>query len=167
MDPVFFPPYQIRTGLTRERPEHPPRAPGIAFLRVRVLVFCRFELSEEIAFSGGGGVRGRVLRPVRFPSSGSPTACLGGTEERLRELLGDGIASFGISRRSFVFRYRSVGYYIRVLRNDLGPTRQAFEKLDREELEGKPADLVRRFNRLGDETMVVPSYYLEVVALRR
>jgi hypothetical protein len=28
-------------------------------------------------------------------------------------------------------------------------------------------DLVDRFNRSGDETMVVPSDYLEVVAIRR
>jgi hypothetical protein len=28
-------------------------------------------------------------------------------------------------------------------------------------------NLVNRFNRSGDETMVVPSDYLEVVALRR
>jgi hypothetical protein len=32
---------------------------------------------------------------------------------------------------------------------------------------GEWADLVHRFNRSGDETMVLPSDYLEVVATRR
>ena len=69
-----------------------------------------------------------------------------------------------------MFRYRSVEHYADVLRRDLGPTRQTFEKLDgagQEELEGELAELVRRFNRSGDGTMVVPSDYLEVVAVRR
>ena len=95
---------------------------------------------------------------------------LWGTEGRLRELLGDGVVSVEVSRRSFVFRYRSVEHYADVLRHDLGPTRQTFEKLDgagEQELRGELADLVRRFNRSGDGTMVVPSDYLEVVALRR
>ena len=110
---------------------------------------------------------GRYAAPP--PKDFQPPA-LWGTEARLRELFGDGVASVGISRRSFVFRYRSIGHYTDVLRSDLGPTRQTFEKLDgagREELAGELADLVRRFNRSGDGTVVVPSDYLEVVAVRR
>lgn len=104
------------------------------------------------------------------PPPGLQPPALWGTEGRLRELFGDGVASVVASRRSFVFRYRSIGHYTDVLRGDLGPTRQAFEKLDgagQKELVGELADLVRRFNRSGDETMVVPSDYLEVVAVRR
>ena len=104
------------------------------------------------------------------PPPGLQPPALWGTEGRLRELLGDGVASVEVSRRSFVFRYRSVEHYAGVLRRDLGPTRQTFEGLDgagEQELRGELADLVRRFNRSGDGTMVVPSDYLEVVALRR
>ena len=110
---------------------------------------------------------GRYAAPP--PRRFQPPA-LWGTEGRLRELLGDGVASVGISRRSFVFRYRSMEHYTDVLRSDLGPTRQTLEKLDeagREELAGELADLVRRYNRSGDATVVVPSDYLEVVAIRR
>ncbi|MDP9476652.1 MAG: methyltransferase domain-containing protein [Actinomycetota bacterium] len=109
---------------------------------------------------------GRYADPV----PGFQPPALWGTEERLRELLGGGVDSLKVARRSFVFRYRSVEHYTEVLRNDLGPTRQTFEGLDaagQRELEGELADLVCRFNRSGDETMVVPSDYLEVVALRR
>ncbi len=110
---------------------------------------------------------GRYAPP---PPPGFQPPALWGTEGRLRELLGDGVSSIEVSRRSFVFRYRSVEHYAEVLRRDLGPTRQTFEGLDGEgqqELEGELADLVRRFNRSGDGTVVVPSDYLEVVAVRR
>lgn len=129
----------------------------------------RIGLANWTPDSFASGLSGLFGRYANLPPGLQPPA-LWGTEERLRELLGDGVASVGISRRNFVFRYRSIGHYADVLRNDLGPTRQTFEKLDgakREELEDEIANLVRRFNRSGDETMVVPSEYLEVVAVRR
>ena len=110
---------------------------------------------------------GRYAPP---PPPGFQPPALWGTEGRLRELLGGGVTSVEVSCRSFVFRYRSIGHYAEVLRGDLGPTRRTFEGLDgagREELEDELADLVRRFNRSGDGTMVVASDYLEVVAVRR
>lgn len=48
--------------------------------------------------------------------------------------------------------------------------REVLEALDaskQEALLGEWEDLVHRFNRSGDETMVVPSDYLEVVAIKR
>jgi hypothetical protein len=51
-----------------------------------------------------------------------------------------------------------------MLQTHLGPARQAFESLspaERERLEGDLADLVKRMNRSGDGTMVVPSDYME------
>jgi hypothetical protein len=57
-----------------------------------------------------------------------------------------------------------------MLQTHLGPTRESFRSLDAEEKEGLTGDLtdlVNRFNRSGDETMVVPSDYLEVVAIKR
>jgi hypothetical protein len=88
----------------------------------------------------------------------------------VRELLGDGIGELQTTRRSFVFRYRSVRHYLEMLQTHLGPTRQAFESLspaEREGLEGDLADLVNHTNRSADGTMIVPSDYLEVVAVRR
>ena len=111
-------------------------------------------------------VFGRYVPPP--PGLEPPT--LWGTEERVRELLGSGVVGLRATRRSFVFRYRSVRHYLEVLQTHLGPTRQAFQTLDpteRENLADDLADLVGRFNRSGDATMIVPSYYLEVVAVRR
>jgi hypothetical protein len=75
-----------------------------------------------------------------------------------------------IARRSFVFRYRSVPHYLEVLQTQLGPTLETFRALEparRENLVGELVDLIRRFNRSDDGTMVVPSDYLEMVATRR
>ncbi|CAA9413466.1 SAM-dependent methyltransferase [uncultured Rubrobacteraceae bacterium] len=102
-------------------------------------------------------------------SPGLKPPVLWGTEERLRELLGGGARDLRISRRSFVFRYRSVPHYLEVLRTQLGPTRETFRALGparRENLVGELVDLIDRSNRSGDETMVVPSDYLEVVVTR-
>ena len=68
-----------------------------------------------------------------------------------------------------MFRYRSVRDYLEVLQTQLGPTRETFWALDpamRENLVGELVDLIGRSNRSGDETMVVPSDYLEVVVTR-
>jgi hypothetical protein len=89
--------------------------------------------------------------------------------EHVRELLDGGVGDLRVTRCSFVFRYRSFRHYLEILKTHLGPTRRAFESLDaaeRESLEGDLADLVRRMDRSGDGTMVVPSDYLEVAAVR-
>lgn len=101
-------------------------------------------------------------------SPGLKPPVLWGTEERLRELLG-GAGGMRISRRTFVFRYRSVSHYLEVLQTQLGPTRETLRTLDpadQERLAGEVVDLVGRFNRSGDETVMVPSDYLEVVVDR-
>jgi SAM-dependent methyltransferase len=103
-------------------------------------------------------------------SPGLKSPMLWGTEERLRELLGSGIKSLHIVGRSVVFRYRSVRHYLDFLQTHLGPTRETFLALEparREKLAGELVDLIRRFNRSDDETIVVPSDYLEVIVTRR
>ncbi len=111
----------------------------------------------------------RVFARYVPPPPGLESPSRWGAEEHVRELLGDGIGELRTTRRSFVFRYRSVRHYLEMLQTHLGPTRQAFESLspaEREGLERDLADLVNRTNRSGDGTMIVPSDYLEVVAVR-
>jgi SAM-dependent methyltransferase len=112
----------------------------------------------------------RVFARYVPPPDGLLSPSRWGTEEHVRELLDDGVGDLRISRRCFVFRYRSFRHYLEMLQTHLGPTRRAFESLEaaeRKGLEGDLADLVNRFNSSGDGTMVVPSDYLEVVAVRR
>ncbi|MBA3793988.1 MAG: class I SAM-dependent methyltransferase [Rubrobacter sp.] len=104
------------------------------------------------------------------PPPGMKPPPLWGTEERLRELLGEGVSSLETRRRTYVFRYPSAGYFVEYFRNFYGPTFRAFMALDQSGQEGLARDLeelLDNWNTSGDETLVVPSDYLEVVAVRR
>ena len=112
----------------------------------------------------------RVLAQYLPPPPGLKPPVLWGTEERLRELFGDNITALQVTRRSFLFRYRSTQHWLEFFRTYLGPIRTAFEVLDgarQEQLAQDLLDIMRRFNRSGDETLVAPNDYLEVIATRR
>ena len=104
------------------------------------------------------------------PPAGVKPPALWGTEARLRELFGDGIAHLEVNRRMFTFRYHSPAHWIDIFRSYYGPTLKAFAALDAAGQAALAADLtelIERFNRGGSDTMLVPSEYLEVVATRR
>jgi SAM-dependent methyltransferase len=108
------------------------------------------------ALSGGGP---QIKPPV-----------LWGTESHVRELFGDGVASLSTTQRTFVLRYESVATWFEFFRTNFGPTRTTFGSLDpagQKSFAGELMDLAQRFNRSGDETMVVPADYLEVIVTRR
>jgi ubiquinone/menaquinone biosynthesis C-methylase UbiE len=104
------------------------------------------------------------------PPPGIKPPPLWGTEERLRELLGEDIASLEVTRRSYMFRYPSAGHFVEYFRSYYGPTLKAFESLEPEgqwSLAEDLEELLTQWNTSGDATVVVPSDYLEVVAIRR
>jgi ubiquinone/menaquinone biosynthesis C-methylase UbiE len=104
------------------------------------------------------------------PPPGIKPPPLWGTEERLRELLGEDIASLEVTRRSYMFRYPSAGHFVEYFRSYYGPTLKAFESLEPEGQRSLAEDLeelLTQWNSSGDATVVVPSDYLEVVAVRR
>jgi hypothetical protein len=112
----------------------------------------------------------RTLGKHAPPPPGIKPPPLWGTEGRLRELLGEGVASLGARRRSYVWRYPSPRHFVEHFRSYYGPTLKAFESLDPEGQEALAEDLEQllgRWNASGDATIVVPSDYLEVVAVRR
>ena len=93
-----------------------------------------------------------------------------GTEERLRELFGDAIDDIRVEKRHLVFRYESPAAYVEYWRRYYGPTLKSFEAVGAEgraALEADLLELIGRFNRAQDGTMVVPSEYLEAVIVRR
>jgi SAM-dependent methyltransferase len=118
------------------------------------------------------GFIGQVFRTIGKyvpPPAGVKSPALWGTEQRLRELFGDGIAELKLNRRQFVFRYRSAQHWLEIFRTYYGPTLKAFAALDEEGQAGLASDLtalLERFNQGGD-TLVVPSEYVEVIATRR
>jgi ubiquinone/menaquinone biosynthesis C-methylase UbiE len=104
------------------------------------------------------------------PPAGVRSPLQWGTEERLRELFGGAIAEIRTEKRQYVFRDRSPQAYIEFWRRYYGPTLKSFEAVGeagREALESDLLDLIARFNRADDGTMVVPNEYLETVIVRR
>jgi SAM-dependent methyltransferase len=104
------------------------------------------------------------------PPAGVESPALWGTQERIHALFGTGAADIGITRREFVFRYRSPAHWLDVFRTWYGPVLKAFASLEpaaQDALAADLLDLVGRFNVARDGTVVVASAYLEIVVTRR
>lgn len=100
------------------------------------------------------------------PPAGVKSPAAWGTEAFLEEHFGNRSSHVGISRRQFVFRYRSPMHWLEVFRNYYGPTLKAFQVLNDEAaaaLGREILGLIDRHNVAADGTMVVPSDYLEAV----
>ncbi len=83
---------------------------------------------------------------------------------------GGKIGSIQLEQRAFVFRYRAAQHWLDVFKTYYGPLLKTFGALDPKAQLALTEDLfalIKRFNRSGDATMVVPSEYLEVVVTRR
>jgi hypothetical protein len=71
-----------------------------------------------------------------------------------------------VHERFLVFRFLSADHWIDFFRTYYGSTLKAFAAFDeagKEALTNDLRDLANKYNRSGDNTMVVPSKYLEVV----
>ena len=118
------------------------------------------------------GFIGQVFKTIGKyipPAAGVKSPALWGTRSRLAELFDDA-ASISSAQRSFAFRYRSPEHWLETFRTFYGPVLKAFAALAPDAQAGLQRDLldlVARFNRAGDGTMVVPSEYLEVVVVKR
>jgi SAM-dependent methyltransferase len=104
------------------------------------------------------------------PPAGVQSPALWGTVERMDQLFGAAVGSIQCERRQFVFRYRNPRHWLVTFRTYYGPMQKAFAALDGDKQDALADDLVRlvsRFNRAGDDALVAPSEYLEVVITRR
>ena len=114
-----------------------------------------------------GQLFGLVGRHAPGTAAGAPF--LWGTEDRLWELFGVyGRIETQVKRA--VFRYRSPADWVEKFRASYVPVMKTFAKLDADKqrlLTGELLELVTRFNRAKDKTMVVDAEYLEVVITRR
>ncbi|MBX9702391.1 MAG: class I SAM-dependent methyltransferase [Acetobacteraceae bacterium] len=103
------------------------------------------------------------------PPPGAPSPAVWGTRPGLEALFCDGADGIASTERCFVFRYRSPAHWLEVFRTWYGPVLKAFAALDtngQAALEGDILDLLGRFNRATDGTLVAPAAYLEVVVTR-
>jgi SAM-dependent methyltransferase len=109
---------------------------------------------------------GKYIPPA--PGVTSPSAW--GTTARLDELFADSASDITVINREFVFRYHSPVHWLEVFRTYYGPMNKTFAALDADRQAAFTEDLLQLMaqrNRSGDETLVLPSAYLEVVITRR
>lgn len=104
------------------------------------------------------------------PPAGLKPAALWGTEDRLRELFGDGVASLTLKEGSIPQRYLSNEHYADFFLQNYGPTLTTAEALDedkRKEFRQALVALAGKFNRAADGTCVYDSDYMIVIATKK
>ena len=104
------------------------------------------------------------------PPAGVKSPALWGTKARIDEMFGAQASNIQATRRHFAFRYRSPEHFIDIFKTYYGPVLKAFAALDAAKQDGLKRDmlaLIATMNRSEDDTMVVPSEYLEVVVTKR
>ena len=107
----------------------------------------------------------KVLGKYIPPAPGTRPPSLWGTRAHIEALFPSDTIVVA-EKRSFVFRYKSPAHWVEIFRTYYGPMVKAFAAIDAEAREALSADiyaLLDKFNMSGDDTLVVPSEYLEVV----
>ena len=118
------------------------------------------------------GFIGELFRTVgRFvpPAAGLTPPVAWGTEKRLAELFNPHAANMRTERKQFMFRNLSAEHWIDQFRRYYGPVLRTFEALDearQREFHAALLVLLGRYNRGGDNALIVPGDYLEVVVTR-
>lgn len=116
------------------------------------------------------GFIGQLFRTISRhvpPPVGIKPPGLWGTQSRLQELFAGN--SIRVTEQTFTFRYRSPDHWLEVFQTYYGPTHRAFAALDVDHaaaLRSDIMDLLAQFNRGGNDTLIVPGNYLEVVVTR-
>jgi ubiquinone/menaquinone biosynthesis C-methylase UbiE len=119
------------------------------------------------------GFIGQMFRAIGKylpPPTGVKSPAVWGTFAWVETTFGAAASTIAAKPRHFVFRYRSPQHYLDIFRRYYGPVLKAFDALEEagsEALARDIIDLIGRLNRSGDETMIVPSEYLEVVITKR
>ncbi len=102
------------------------------------------------------------------PPAGVKSPALWGTEARLKDLFpGQAVKA---AKQTFNFRYRSPDHWLEIFKTYYGPTNRAFAALEPDKQAALQADIVTllaRVRRPGEDTLIVPSDYLEVVVTKR
>lgn len=118
-----------------------------------------------------GGIAGLFLIVVKHtggPPPGTQPPVLWGTEERVRELFGDGISDLRVERRVSRQAFRSADHYLDFFRTYFGPVKQAFDKVGPEGAPALEADLRAFLEEVNENprALVLEPEYLRVVAVR-
>jgi ubiquinone/menaquinone biosynthesis C-methylase UbiE len=130
---------------------------------------CRRGCQVGLANWTPDGFLGQLFAAISLPEGAIPAAFDWGTEVRLRELFGV-YGRIEVARKRVAFRCRTPADWVGKFRAGYVPVLKTFAKLDvtqQRELRKELIELIARFNRAKDGTMVVDAEYLEVVVVRR
>lgn len=103
------------------------------------------------------------------PPPGVLPPLLWGTEDRLRELFGDGVSELRVERHKSRQTFRSADHWLEFFRTYFGPTKVAFERVGPDGEAALEADLrgfLAEVNTAGDRALVIEPEYLQVIATR-
>jgi SAM-dependent methyltransferase len=118
---------------------------------------------------GGIGAMFMTVAKHAPPPPGVQPPLLWGTEERLRELFGDGVSDLRIERRRSRQTFRSPDHYLEFFRTYFGPVKMAFARVgpDGEKaLEDDLRGFLEQANTAGERALVMEPEYLQVLATR-
>jgi SAM-dependent methyltransferase len=109
----------------------------------------------------------RTLARYNTPPPGVPSPMRWGSEQGLHTLFGAAM-QLQLTRRHFVFRYRSAEHWLDVFRTYYGPMVKAFESLDSERQAALADDMLALLGHYhsGGPGLAVSSEYIEVVLVR-
>jgi hypothetical protein len=112
-------------------------------------------------------IAGRYAPFPPVPGARSPIEW--GTEARVRELLGSGVAELTAQVLSTDLCGTSPAGRVEFNRAYVGPTKATFDRLDpaaQQTLAAELASCLQQFNRATDGTLIAPAEYLQVIATR-
>jgi SAM-dependent methyltransferase len=118
---------------------------------------------------GAVGTMFKTMAKHAPPPPGVDSPLLWGTEDRLRELFGDGISDLRVERHLSRHPFRSADDYIEFFREYFGPTQAAYERVGAEGEQALTDDLrayLEEANTAGDRALVLEAEYLLAVATR-
>lgn len=119
------------------------------------------------------GMIGDLFRTVGKyapPPAGVQPATLWGSEAHLAELFGDRVEWTSLTKREYVFRYRSAEHFSEWFRQYYGPITKLAGTLSAEDLASFAADLAAvpgPYNTADDGTVAGRAEYLEAVGAKR
>jgi len=120
---------------------------------------------------GWGGDFFRALsKHVPPPPAGLKPPVRWGTEDGVRELIGDGTSAISFSTRSFLQHYRSLDHALDQFFTFYGPTARAFNAADaagRDALRKGIAAVFQKYDEGTGGACALRSDYLQVIATRR
>jgi len=116
----------------------------------------------------GGGMF-KIVAEHAPPPPGVQPPVLWGSEDRVRELFGDGVSDIRFTSREVRMRHYSPESWLEYFRTYFGPMVTAFERVGEDGAQALSDDLLelmRSSNEAGDAALVASAEYVEIVADR-